>query len=95
MAFLKKMLILCVIAGAAYTLLSYHFIMINNSVKLLKKSHLTLEYTIFSTMSKTNKAILAIDELREDGIGELLLEAGKITEDELERLISMYEEEDS
>lgn len=95
MAFLKKMLLLGVIAGVGYAALNYHFIVIDNSVKLLKKSHMTLEYTIFSTMSKTNKAILAIDELREDGIGEILLEAGKITEEELEGLISMYEEEDS
>ncbi|NVM24357.1 MAG: hypothetical protein HWN70_00370, partial [Desulfobacterales bacterium] len=51
-------------------------------IRLLKKSSFTLEYTIFSAKGKSNKAILAIDILRENGIGELLIEEGLMTEEE-------------
>jgi len=51
-------------------------------IRLLKKSSFTLEYTIFSVKGKSNKAILAVDVLREDGIGELLIEEGLMTEEE-------------
>lgn len=91
MQYLKKLLIWVIAAGAAYFILSHHFILVDSSFKLLKKSNLTLNYTIFSTKGKTNKAILSIDELREDGIGELLLEAGRITEEELESLTALIE----
>jgi hypothetical protein len=57
--------------------LSYHFIFIGNSIKPLKKTQLTLKYTIFSTKAKSVESILAIDELRKAGIGELLVKMGK------------------
>lgn len=78
----KKITILVVLGTAFYFLLNYHFIIIRNSVKLLKKSTYTLEYTIFSTKGKSNKTILAVDALREDGIGELLKEEGLMSEEE-------------
>ena len=90
MRFIKKIVFWGIIAGAAYGVLGYHFIMIGSSVKILAKSRHTLDYTIFSTQSKSNKAILAIDDLREDGIGELLLEAGKITREDLDRWLEFY-----
>jgi hypothetical protein len=58
----------------------------------LKKSSWTLNYTLFSTKGKTNESILSIDELREDGIGDLLVEAGRLTEQELESLLNKIEE---
>lgn len=95
MAFIKKILIWAVIIWIGYFILSHHFIIIGHSVKVLKKSHLTLEYTIYNAKGKSNKTILAIDELREDGIGDILLEAGLITEKDLDRLIESLEEEGS
>jgi len=95
MKFVKKILIFAVLGGGLYFLLSYHFVIIGNKVKLLEKSTLTLNYTIFSTKAKTTKAILAVDVLREDGIGDLLVEVGKISEEELELLMIKYSEEDS
>ena len=94
MKYIKRIIFWGIIAAIAYAFLGYHYIIINNSVKFLKKSRYTLDYTIFSTHSKTNKAILAIDDLREDGIGEILLDEGNITEMELERLLDFYEQED-
>jgi len=91
MKFRKKLIIWVIVGAVIYSLLSYHFIFVENTVKLLKKSSLTLNYTLFSTKGKTNESILSIDELREDGIGELLVEAGRLTEEELEVLLRKIE----
>ena len=92
MKFRKKLLIWAIAGAVVYFVLSYHFIFVENTIKLLKKSSLTLNYTLFSTKGKTNESILSIDELREDGIGDLLVEAGRLTEQELESLLNKIEE---
>ncbi len=92
MKFRKKLLIWVIVGGVIYSLLSYHFIFVENSVRLLKKSRLTLNYTLFSAKGKTNESILSIDELREDGIGDLLVEEGRLTEEELEVLLRKIED---
>ncbi len=95
MKFVKKILIFVILGGGLYFLLSYHFILIGNKVKLLEKSSLTLNYTIFSTKAKSNASILSIDVLREDGIGDLLVKMGRMSEEELELLMIKYSEENS
>jgi hypothetical protein len=86
----KKKFILLVLAGAVlYFFLSYHIIIIEGdprNVRLLKKSSLTLQYSFFGTRNRTNKSMMSIDILREDGLGEILIEEGLMTEQE-ERLI--------
>ncbi|MBN1833356.1 MAG: hypothetical protein JW896_14725 [Deltaproteobacteria bacterium] len=94
MVFFKKLLFWAILCGILYFFLSYHIIYIDKSLRLLKKSELTLEYTFYSADLKTNKAILSVDPLREDGIGDLLIETGRITEEEMERLVDMIEEKD-
>jgi len=89
---LKKIAIWAIVIGIGYFILSNHFILVNSTVKLLKKSSLTLNYTFFNAKGKANKTILAIKELRDDGIGELLVEEGRMTDDELERLLEIYDE---
>ena len=89
---LKKIAIWAIVIGIGYFILSTHFILVNSTVKLLKKSSLTLNYTFFNAKGKTNKTILAIKNLRDDGIGELLVEAGRMTDDELERLLDIYDD---
>jgi len=91
----KKLIIIAVIGGILYFFLSYHIIIIGSGVRLLGKSSLTLNYTFFSTKGKTNESILSIDELRDDGIGDILFEEGHISEAELERLIKKFEGEGS
>ncbi|MEE9610573.1 MAG: hypothetical protein V3W19_04935 [Desulfatiglandales bacterium] len=86
MNFGKKIFLWVLIVAIFYFLLGYHYIFFGNSVKLLKKSGFTLNYTFFSAQGKSNESILAIDELREDGIGDLLVEMGKMSEEEKERL---------
>jgi hypothetical protein len=87
---LKKIVIWAVIIACGYFILSNHFIFIGKDLRLLKKSHLTLEYTIFSTQGKSIDSIMDVDELRKDGIGKLLVEEGKVTEDQLEVILEKY-----
>jgi hypothetical protein len=87
---LKKLVIWVVILACGYFILSNHFIFIGKDLRVLKKAHLTLEYTIFSTQGKSIESIMDVDELRKDGIGKLLVEAGKITEDQLEVILENY-----
>ena len=88
MHFFKKLITFAVIAGIFYFLLSYHFIIVGNTIKLLKKSELTLVYTIYSTKGKTIETILSEEVLWKVGIGELLLREGMISKEKLE----MYKE---
>jgi hypothetical protein len=96
MHFLKKVLIFGILGGALYILLSYHFIFFGiKNVEMLKKSSLTLNYTVFNAAGKDVESILYIDPLREDGIGEILVERGLITQKELHRLIAEIEKKPS
>jgi hypothetical protein len=94
MVFFKKLIFWAILGGIIYFFLSYHIIYINKSLKLLKKSELTLEYTFYSVDLKNNKAILSVGPLRKDGIGDLLIETGRMTEEEMERLLDKIEEND-
>jgi hypothetical protein len=85
MHILKKIIIIAILAGILYALMGYHYVFIGKMPKVLKKSQLTLKYTIFSTSGKTTKSVLSIPDLWNDGIGELYLEEGLITEEEYER----------
>jgi len=91
MDFFKKLLLWVILGGILYFFLSYHIIYIGNGLKLLKKSELTLEYTFYSANLKTNRSILSVDVLREDGIGDLLIEMGKISEEEMKILVKEIE----
>jgi hypothetical protein len=87
---LKKLIIWAVILVCGYFILSNHFIFIGGSLEMLKKSRLTLEYTIFSTQGKSVESIMNVDALREDGIGKLLVEKGMATEDQLAAILEKY-----
>ena len=92
MAFVKRYIWWVILAAVFYFILNYHFIIIGRGVKLLKKSKMTMEYTFYSTKGKRIETIIAVDELREDGIGDLLVDMGWITDEELEKLLERYEE---
>ena len=95
MTFIKRILFWGILGGILYVLLSFHFIYFGGrTVKLLKKSKLTLNYTFFSTSLKTNRHIISVDELRKDGIADLMVEMGRMSEKERERLLEYYEEEE-
>ena len=71
---------------AGYFLLSYHIIYFGNSIKLLNKLKPTSEYTFIWAQNKSMEAILRIDTLREAGIGDILVEMGKLSKKEKEVL---------
>jgi len=87
----KKIIIWVIVAGIIYFLLSYHVIIIGRGARLLKKSGFSLEYIVFNTKGRSNASIMDIEELREAGIGELLVEEGRMSEAELEKLMLKYE----
>jgi hypothetical protein len=89
---MKKLIVWACVAGAAYFILSHHFVFVGGTPKVLKKSEITLGYTFFSTQGKTNESILKVDELRKAGIGQLLVQLGRMTEDELEKVTDKIEE---
>lgn len=86
MHFAKKILIFAILGTAFYFILGYHYIIVDSSItpKMLKKSELTLKYTFYNTKGKDVEKILGIPELWNDGIGELLLKEGMISEERLE-----------
>lgn len=96
MVFLKRVLFWGILIGVAYVIMGYHFIFFGKKPFLLKKTKFSLSYTIFSIpkeeMLKSNETILEIDALREAGIGELLVEIGRMTEEEKEKILSEYED---
>ena len=94
MPFWKKIFVWGGLVLGLYIALSYHFIYFGSSnIKILKKSELTLSYTFFSAQGKTNRVILSIDPLREDGIADILVEVGKMSEEQKDALLEMYEED--
>jgi hypothetical protein len=90
---LKQYLIWAIFLALGYFILSHHFIYVDKSVKLLKKSELTLTYTFFSLENKRPEKILAIDALRWDGIGDILVEEGIVTERKREMLEDRFDSE--
>ncbi len=95
MPFVKKCFIFAFLGALFYFLLSYHIIIVGEGInfRLLKKSKYTLEYTIFSTKGKSDYQILAVDTLREDGIGNLLVEEGLMSEERQEAILDRLDTE--
>jgi hypothetical protein len=90
----RKSLIFIALGALLYVALTHHFIVIDGQVKTLAKSKWSLEYTIYSTHAQTPENMIAIEDLRRDGIADLLVEAGKLTEDHKDFLLSKYEEDE-
>ena len=92
---MKRVLLWGSIAVLLYGILSFHIIFFNwDDISFLKKSKLTLRYTFFMAGGRSNKNIMSIDQLRRDGIGDLLVEEGKMSEAAKEALLNKYAEED-
>lgn len=94
MQFFKKVFIWAIVGAIFYVLLAYHFVVIKNSVKLLRKEELTLKYTIYSTKGKKPENILDIDPLWNAGIADLLVENGLMSKEELKAYEAKFEEDD-
>ncbi|MBU0698155.1 MAG: hypothetical protein KKE59_01825, partial [Proteobacteria bacterium] len=79
---IKLYLLTAVLVAAGYFLLSYHIIYFGNTIKLIHKSNLTSEYTFIWAKNQSMESILRIDTLREAGLGDVLVEMGKLSKEE-------------
>jgi hypothetical protein len=93
---IKTYLFLAAVGGAAYFLMSHHVIFygqeasVIKNVYFLKKAKPNLHYTFFSLHQKKPEAVMKIAQLRENGVGDLLVQLGLISEQEKTRLESLY-----
>lgn len=83
---LNRLILIVIIAGIGYLLLSFHIIYFGNSVKVLKKARFTSEYTFVNAKGMAPESILKIDTLREAGIGDTLVEMGLLDKSQKEIL---------
>ena len=79
---------------AFYYVLSHHFIFTDlKTIDILKKNELKLNYTFYSIASKSPEEIMRIDDLRDAGIGEILLKRGRVSETKLDQVIRKIDSE--
>jgi hypothetical protein len=87
---LKQYLLIALIVLAGYFVLNHHIIFDGRQVYLLKKTSMHLHYTFYSIKQKKTETIMQVDTLREAGIGDLLVELEKMTDEERYQLESKY-----
>ena len=88
-----KYLFIGLLLGIGYFLSSNHIIIENRDFYTLKKSYLTFEYTFYNITGRDPEDVMRIDLLREDGIGDLMVELGMVSEVRAARLEAKYEYE--
>jgi hypothetical protein len=88
---LKQYLIIGLVIGGFYFLLSHHFVFTSlTDFDLLKKNELSLQHTFFSLKQITPEAALRITEMREVGLGDLMVEKGMLTQEKLNAILRTY-----
>jgi hypothetical protein len=88
---ISRIMLVIVIAVFGYLLLSFHIIYFGDGIKILKKARLTSEYTFANVKGRPVESILKIDTLREAGIGDILVEMGKLDKKRKEILEKKFE----
>lgn len=86
---------IAILVGIGYFFSYYHIIILNRDFYTLKKSYLTFEYTFYNITNREPKDVMRVDLLREDGVGDLLVELGLLTEIQAARLEAKYDYEDA
>lgn len=85
---IRNYILIALVIGAFYFLLSHHFLFTSyNDITFLKKSELTFKYTFVSMKQQSPERILRINELRNAGVEDFLLEKGLVTEDRLNKIL--------
>ena len=75
---MKKILILLIFTGAlAYGVLNYHFILMDNGVKVLKKVELTFQDTFVNARGEKKIKLLLKPSLVKAGIKDAIDKAGQ------------------
>ena len=89
---LKSIVIWGVVIGVGYYLMGHHIVFFGWEPRTLKKAKYTFEDTFSSTTGLNNRQILSNETLRRAGVGRLLVEMHRISEEELENLMSQFKE---
>ena len=87
---LKQYLLIALAAAALYFVLDNHFVIKEHRFYLLRKTSMNLHDTFVSLDNKRPETIMQNDELRDAGIGDLLVELELLTEDRKNQLESKY-----
>ena len=87
---LKQYFLIALAAAALYFVLDNHFIFQKNHVHLLQKTTLNLHDTFVSLDNKRPETILENEDLRDAGIGDLLVDLGMLTEERRQQLESKF-----
>lgn len=87
---LKQYLLIALAAAALYFVMDNHFVMKKNRFYLLQKTSLNLNDTFVSLDNKRPETIMEKDDLREAGIGDLMVELGMLTDEKKSQLESKY-----
>ncbi|MEE4241013.1 MAG: hypothetical protein V2I36_06075 [Desulfopila sp.] len=69
---MKTIVLLLAFLAAGYGLLSYHFILLDDSMEILKKSHVRYENTFVDARGVKKLEILTKPDLIEAGINDVL-----------------------
>ncbi len=93
---IRNYILIALAAYGLYFIVDHHFIIDvdGKDVYLLKKSELTLSYTFFNIKDRKIESIMKIDDLRRDGIGDLLVELELITEEKKNKLEAKFDAEE-
>jgi hypothetical protein len=87
---LKQYFLIALAAAALYFVLDNHFIFNNNHLHLLPKTTLNLHDTFVSLDNKRPETIMESEDLRNAGIGDLMVELGMLSDAEKQKLESKF-----
>jgi len=87
---LKQYLLIALAVAILYFVLDNHFIFQEKRVYLLQKTSLNLHDTFVSLHNKRPETIMENEDLRDAGIGDLLVEMGMLTDEEKSQLESKF-----
>lgn len=88
-----KFVMLCAAGYALYFILAHHFIMFGSDFVILKKEKLKIGHSFYNPGDRKEiqykglDNILANEDLRNAGLGDVLVDRGLISEEELEKTL--------
>ena len=88
---LKQYFLIALAAAALYFVLDNHFVFQGHRIHLLPKTSLNLHDTFVSLDNKRPETVLENDDLRDAGIGDLLVELRLLTDARKSQLESKYD----